>query len=74
MSGPGITGWLLSFFPYITSQSKFEKNKFCWNGSWEDATEENGLGQSCFNYSLNKVPFKLSFTDNKKAENMLFLG
>jgi hypothetical protein len=73
--GPGITGWLITLFPYLSSGGKFEKNEYCWNGkSWKDSMGENGVYTSSFVYNLNAVPFIFKDVRSNTTTKMRFVG
>lgn len=81
---PSLTGWLISFFPYINGPSirfgkvlntKFDKNPYCWDGnSWKDAMGEGGMDLPNFKYKTNTVPFTFKYFGSTKKYDMSFLG
>jgi hypothetical protein len=70
--GPYLSGWIISFFPFIENNAK---NYYVWEKSWKDAYDEQifgGLVTSNFPITLNKVEFKWKYMDNEF--DMVFIG
>lgn len=70
--GPYISGWIITFFPYI---EKNLNNYYVWNKSWLDAYDEpmfGGLVTSNFPITMTRVDFKWKYY--AEEYDMLFIG
>jgi len=75
--GPGLTGWLITLFPYLSPESSkaFIKNGYCWNGnSWKDSMGESGFTVLSFVYNLNAVPFTFKDVRSNTTTKMRLVG
>mgnify|MGYP002783798287 CR=1 FL=1 len=71
--GPFISGWAISFFPYLNENYK---NTYVWDTKWEDINRSEyfmmGLHTSNFRSKLNTVPFEWAYHGTKF--DMKFVG
>ena len=74
--GPGITGWIINLFPYLSTShdKKLVKNEHCWkSSSWKEAMGENGLDTTELKYWLHEVPFTFAYNNDERVQ-MNFIG